>query len=120
MKKISKIIGILLTLVIVSGIIYGIKCIPDIGHHASNNKKENQEITLHVYELDYGETAYLITSAEYSMDCSYSNVILTFYSKSIYDDIGNIWFSVRDKPAKVKIIKSFVSKKDTISFIRIK
>lgn len=120
MKKISKIIGIILTLVIVSGIIYGIKCIPDIGHHASNNKKENQEITLHVYELDYGETAYLITSAEYYACSSYNSVILEFYPFDEPDDIRTIWFSVKDKPAKVKLIKTFESKEDTTSFIKIK
>lgn len=120
--KWRKIAGIILTLLIVSGIVYGIKCIPEISGNVSNKRQENQnnKVNLNVYELDYGENSYLITSAKYSMNCSYSNVTLTFYSKDINDDIGNIWFSVRDEPAKVKIIKTFKSKEDTTSFVKIK
>ena len=122
-NKWRKITGIILTLLIVGGLVFaGIKYIPEIGNNVSNKRQENQEnkVNLNVYELDYGENVYLITSAKYSMNCSYSNVTLTFYSKDINDDIGNIWFSVRDKPAKIKIIRTFKSRKDTTSFVKIK
>lgn len=124
-NKWRKITGIILTLLIVAGIVFaGIKYIPAIYIHIFQRrqeiKRQENEKTLNVYELDYGKDIYLITSANYSSYYNRSGVMLTFYPDYKSDDIGRIWFIVNDEPAKVKIIKTFKSKEDTTSFVKIK
>lgn len=125
-KNLQKIFGIILILLILSGLIYGgIRFIPKVYEKTYFYKKqENQKrknIILKVYELCYGDNVYLITSADYWQDYSYSNITLNFSpDNDKTDDTEVIWFTSGDKPLKVKLIKTFISKEDTTSFIKIK
>jgi hypothetical protein len=126
-KNLQKILEIILTLFIFSGLIYvGVKYIPKICDHISNSRQKNQSredgTVLKVYELDYGEEAYKITSSNYFIDFGNGGgACLEFYPDNHRTDgIGEIWFIPRDKLLKVKLIKTFLSKSDTTSFVKIK
>lgn len=125
--NVKKILEIILTLFIFSGLIFaGVKYIPKICDHISNSRQKNQSrkdgTVLKVYELDYGEEVYKITSSNYFIDFGNDgSACLEFYPDNHRTDgIEEIWFVGRDKPLKVKLIRTFLSKSDTTSFVKIK
>ena len=84
-----------------------------------SHSKQKNTTTLNVYELQDGNEIYRITSANYDVYENYSSKELVFYSNH-KSKIGNIWFTVLDKPTRVTRIRSFESRQDTTSYIRIR
>ena len=84
-----------------------------------NHLKQKNTITLNVYELQDGNEIYRITSANYLKDESFNNITLRFCSNDEYN-LQTIDLVISGKPTKVTRIKSFESRKDTTSYIRIK
>lgn len=99
-------------------IVIGILLLTLVGCNHLKLKQKNT-ITLNVYELQDSNEIYRITSANYLKDESFNNITLRFCSNDEYN-LQTIDLVISGKPTKVTKIKSFESRKDTTSYIRIK
>ena len=82
-----------------------------------NYFKQKNTTTLNVYELHYGDKIYRITSANLLEDDGY-NIILKFCSNDNYNP-QDIYF-IPGNLFRITKIRSFNSKQDTTSYIRIR